>query len=54
MQPLIVTLVLCAALVVVYPPIALAIFVIAAALMGRAAWRKARDREARTKHDDPP
>ena len=52
MQPLIVTLVLCAAIVVVYPPAALAIFAIGAALMARAAWRKAREREASSKRDD--
>ena len=52
MQTLIVTLVLCVALVVVYPPAALAIFAIGAALMARAAWRKAREREARSKRDD--
>jgi hypothetical protein len=52
MQPLVVTLVLCAALVVFYPPAALAIFVIGAAVMGRAAWRKAREREARAKRHE--
>ncbi len=52
MQPLMIMLVLCAAIVVVYPPAALAIFVVGAALMGRAAWRKAREREARAKRDD--
>jgi threonine/homoserine/homoserine lactone efflux protein len=52
MQPLIVTLVLCAALVAFYPPAALAIFVIGAALTGWAAWRKARERDAQAKRDD--
>ena len=44
MQPLMVTLVLCVALVVVYPPAALAIFALGALVTGWAAWSKARAR----------
>ncbi|HET9748802.1 MAG TPA: hypothetical protein VFS06_05820 [Casimicrobiaceae bacterium] len=44
MQPLLVTLVACAAAVVIYPPAALAIFVLGAIVTGWAAWSKARAR----------
>jgi len=44
MQPLLVTLVACAAAVVIYPPAALAIFVLGAIVTGWAAWGKARAR----------
>ena len=44
MHPLLVTLVLCAGLVVVYPPAALALFALGAAVTGWAAWSRARVR----------
>jgi threonine/homoserine/homoserine lactone efflux protein len=44
MQPLLVTLVACVALIVVYPPAALAIFAVGALVTGWAAWTKARAR----------
>jgi hypothetical protein len=47
MQPLLVTLVACAAAVVIYPPAALAIFVLGAIVTGWAAWSKARGRRRR-------
>lgn len=47
MQPLIPALIVCAALVVVYPPAALVIFVAAVAILGWASWRKARGRAVR-------
>ena len=44
MQPLLVTLVACIATVVLYPPAALAIFLLGAIVTGWAAWSKARAR----------
>jgi len=44
MPPLLVTLIACAALVVVYPPAALAIFVVGAIVTGWVTWSKARAR----------
>jgi Flp pilus assembly protein TadB len=44
MQPLLVTLVACVAAVVLYPPAALAIFVLGAIVTGWATWGKARAR----------
>jgi hypothetical protein len=43
-QPLLVTLIVCAAAVVIHPPLALAIFAIGAIVTGWAAWGKARAR----------
>jgi hypothetical protein len=47
MRPLITVLIVCAALVMVYPPVALAIFALGAIVTGCAAWSKARARRAR-------
>jgi threonine/homoserine/homoserine lactone efflux protein len=45
--PLLTILVVCAALIVVYPPAALAIFLLGAIVTGWAALRKARTRATR-------
>jgi hypothetical protein len=47
MYPLLTLLVVCAVLVVLYPPAALAIFALGAIVTGWAAWSKSRDRRAR-------
>lgn len=47
MLPLIATMIVCAALVVLYPPATLAIFVLGTGILGWAAWRKARERRRR-------
>jgi hypothetical protein len=44
MYPLLTLLVVCAVLVVLYPPAALAIFALGAIVTGWAAWSKARAR----------
>ncbi|HWD15037.1 MAG TPA: hypothetical protein VG840_07970 [Casimicrobiaceae bacterium] len=51
MQPLLVTLIACVAAVVVYPPAALAIFVLGAIVTGWATWSKARARAKRKSGD---
>ena len=51
MQPLIVLLILGAAVTVLYPPAALAIFLLGALVTGWAAWKKARTRSDRRDGD---
>jgi Flp pilus assembly protein TadB len=53
MQPLIATLVVCIAAVVLYPPAALAVFAVAVAILGFATWRKAQQRDRRNDRNDP-
>lgn len=51
MYPLLTVLVVCAALIVLYPPAALAIFLLGAIVTGWAALRKARARAAKRAAD---
>ena len=51
MYPLLTVLVVCAALIVLYPPAALAIFLLGAIVTGWTALRKARARAAKRAAD---